>query len=209
MTDEIVLNQNGEQTDLTVPHDFGNGLAFLNPSDMPDLENAEVGFNIQPESIEFKTVGESIRGIFNGFTTFKVKDKVNKGQYLDRKTVVLQTKHGVKINMGANLVKQFELVPVGTAVQITYQGEQRTNSGNDVKIYDVHVLNVKGVSSPRAVQSPAPQPTQSQKAEPKFTNIEHATSFWTKASELKMTHEEGLAHLAEYNNDMYAALVAL
>jgi len=206
MNEEIVVNQNGEQTDLTVPHDFGNGLAFMNPSDLPDLDSAEVGFNIQPESIEFKVVGESIRGIFNGFTTFKVKDKKNKGQYQDRKTVVLQTKQGIKINMGANLVKQFELVPVGTAVQITYQGEQRTNSGNDVKIYNVHVLNVKGGKP----LQPAPIVTKpALTAEPKFTNVEHSTAFWTKASELKMTHEEGIAHLAEFNNDMYAALVAL
>lgn len=207
MTNEIVFNQNGEQTDLTVPHDFGNGLAFLNPSEIPDLDNAELGFNIQPESIEFKNIGEMVRGIFNGFTTFKVKDKVNKGAYLDRKTVVLQTKQGIKINMGANLVKQFELVPVGTPVQITYQGEQRTNSGNDVKIYDVHVLNLKGVSIPQP--KPAPVVTTTSSAPVKYTSIEYSTDFWTKASELKMTHEEGIAHLAEFNNDMKAALVAL
>jgi hypothetical protein len=37
--------------------------------------------------------------MFNGFTTFRVKDQANKGQYIDKKTAVLQTNNGIKINM--------------------------------------------------------------------------------------------------------------
>jgi hypothetical protein len=153
---DIILNQDGETTDLAVPDNFGHGLSFLNPSDMPDLETAEVGFNIQPESMEFKNPGEMLRAVFNGFTFLKVKDKVNKGQYTEKQAAVLQTKTGVKINMGANLLKQLALVPVGTAVQVTYKGLERTNNGNDVKVYDVNLLNV-----PRANVAPAQvKPTQ-------------------------------------------------
>jgi hypothetical protein len=149
---EIILNQDGEQTDLAVPDNFGHGLSFLNPADMPDLDAAEVGFNIQPESMEFKNPGESLRAVFNGFTYLKTKDQANKGQYLDKQAAVLQTKTGIKINMGANLLKQLALIPVGTAVQITYKGEEKTNSGNKVKVYDVNLLNI-----PRANVTPFPQ----------------------------------------------------
>jgi hypothetical protein len=155
---DIILNQDGETTDLAVPDNFGHGLSFLNPSDMPDLDQAEVGFNIQPESMEFKNAGETLRAVFNGFTFLKVKDKVNKGQYTEKQAAVLQTKTGVKINMGANLLKQLALVPVGTAVQITYKGLERTNNGNDVKVYDVNLLNVPrtNVAPAHVTQKPAP-----------------------------------------------------
>jgi hypothetical protein len=159
---EIILNQDGEQTDLAVPENFGHGLSFLNPSDMPDLEAAEVGFNIQPESIEFKEVGASIRAVFNGFTYLKTKDQANKGQYIDKQAAVLQTNTGVKINMGANLLKQLALIPVGTAVQITFRGEEKTNSGNKVKVYDVHLLNVPRANVAPATQRPAAPPPPSE-----------------------------------------------
>lgn len=154
--DEVILNQDGEVTDLTAPADFGNNMSFLNPADMPDLDAAEVGFNIQPESVEFNTPGQSLRAVFNGFTFLNVKDKVNKGQYVQRETAVLQTKTGIKINMGANLIKQLKLIPVGTAVQITYKGKEPTASGNEVKSYDVNLLNVARVNFPATPKTVAP-----------------------------------------------------
>lgn len=164
---EVILNQHGEPTELTAPADFGNGLSFLNPTDMPDLDAAEVGFNIQPESVEFKTEGETLRAVFNGFTTFNVKDQVNEGQYVPRKTAVLQTKSGIKINMGANLLKQLDLIPVGTAIQITYRGEQKTNGGRKVKVYEVHTLNVPRMNVGTLPQLKAATPAPSQPDEPK------------------------------------------
>ncbi len=161
---EVIYNQHGEPTELAAPADFGNSLSFLNPSDMPDLDTAEVGFNIQPESIEFISVDQSIRAVFNGFTTFNVKDQVNEGQYVPRKTAVLQTKTGIKINMGANLIKQLDLIPVGTAIQITYKGEKKTNGGRKVKVYEVHTLNV-----PRSNFAPVSRPAP---ALPAVTQIE-------------------------------------
>lgn len=145
---QVILNQDGEPTDLNAPADFGNGLSFLNPSDMPDLDAAEVGFNIQPESMEFTTPGQSARAIFNGITFLKVKDQAHPGEYLERETAVLQTKTGIKINMGANLVKQMKFIPVGTAIQIVYKGEEPTNGGRKVKVYDVNLLNVARANVP-------------------------------------------------------------
>jgi hypothetical protein len=145
-----------------VPENFGHGLSFLNPSDMPDLDQAEVGFNIQPESMEFKNPGETLRAVFNGFTDLKTKDKANKGGYIFKRAAVLQTKTGVKINMGANLLKQLDLIPVGTAVQITYKGTERTNNGTDVKVYDVHLLNIPRANVAPVTPKPAAPPPPSE-----------------------------------------------
>jgi len=168
---EPILNQEGEVTDVVAPSDFGAGLSFFNPTDMPDLDAAEKGINIQPESIEFTKEGESLRAVFNGFTTLQVKDKVNVGSYVDRRAAVLQTKTGIKINMGANLLKQLDLIPVGTAVQITYKGEQKTNSGNKVKTYDVHLLNVPRVNIPAIVSKPQ-LPTRNEPQQEEAQDIE-------------------------------------
>ena len=207
MSNEIVLNQDGEETALVKPENFGAGMAFVNPSDMPDLDAAEVGFNIQPESYEFKTEGETLRAVFNGFTTFNVKDQNNEGQYIAKKTAVLQTRHGIKINMGANIIKQLELVPVGSAIQITYKGEQKTNGGRKVKVYEVHMLNVPRANVPALPTAPALVKTD----EPKFTNTQRATEYWTLvySPKWKFSEDEGKAHLASCGNDFAAAISAL
>lgn len=209
MNNEIVLNQDGEETALVKPENFGNGMAFLNPAEMPDLEAAEIGFNIQPESYEFKTEGETLRAIFNGFTTFNVKDQNNEGQYIAKKTAVLQTRHGIKINMGANIIRQLELVPVGSAIQITYKGEQKTNGGRKVKVYDVHMLNVPRANIPAPVvveTKPDPKPEA-----PTYTNTQRATEYWSLvySAKWKFTEDEGHAHLKSCGNDFAAAISAL
>jgi hypothetical protein len=182
ITNDEVLNQHGEETGIIAPENFNTGMAFLNPAEMPDLDSAEVGFNIQPESIEFEKEGESLRAIFNGFTTFKVKDKQNKGSYIDKQTAVLQTKNGIKINMGANLLKQLALIPVGTAIQITYKGKTRTNGGNDVKVYEVVTLKVPQVNVPKIEHNTSA-------ARPAASNAPRIWSFAQK----QVLIEEGLA----------------
>ena len=206
---DVVFNQNGEVTDIATPADFGQGMAFLDPASMPDLDAAEVGFNIQPESIEFSAPGEKIRAVFNGFTTFNVKDQNNEGQYIPKKTAVLQTKNGIKINMGANLVKQLELVPTGTAIQVTYKGEEKTNGGRKVKMYEVMTLNVPRSNMPAPVQTKTPEQPAEQK--PQYTNAQMASEYWAKvySDEFKFTAKEGHDHLASCGNDFKMAIAAL
>lgn len=164
---EIILNQDGEPTDLMAP-DLGGSMAFLNPADMPDLDAAEVGYSLTAESLEFKSPGESIRAIFNGITTVKVKDQAHPGQYVDREAVVLQAKTGIKLNLGANLIKQLKLIPVGTAIQVMYKGEEPTNGGRKVKVYEVNALNVARVHVPAPVAQPKPaaEPTKQEPHQP-------------------------------------------
>ena len=108
--------------------------------------------------------------------------------------------------MGANLLKQLDLIPVGTAIQITYKGEQKTNSGNKVKTYDVHLLNVPRVYVPAVANKQLEKPAEKKTV---FKNSFLSTEFWTKANELRFTHEEGIAHLAEFANDFEEALARL
>lgn len=199
---EMIVSSNGEPTELMKPDDFENGMAFINPDEMPDLESAEVGINIQPEYLEFQKEGESVRAVFNGIGKITTKDKLNPGQYKEIDAVVIQTKTGIKLNAGANLVSQFRNIRPGTAVQITYAGETRTKNGNDVKTYEVRLLNVPRVNVPAA--KPEIQ-------KPKYQNQQRATEYYTLAysEKFKFSQEEANEHLAACGNDFSKAIEAL
>lgn len=206
---EEILNNNGESTELTTPENFGQGMAFLNPSEMPDLESAEVGFNIKPEYHEFVNVGDSLRAVFNGIGSIKTKDRQTEGLYKNIPAVVLQNKDGVKLNAGASLVSQFQNMLPGCAVQITYKGKEKTKGGNEVKAYEVRLLNVPRVNVP--VQLAITSGVETIKAESiEYKNAQYASDFWNKAyHEMKFTEQDGKDHLKEFGYDFKAALEAL
>jgi hypothetical protein len=201
---EMIVSSTGEETELSAPADFGNGLAFLNPEEMPDLESADVGINIQPEYVEFINVGDKIRAVYNGITHITTKDKQNPGEYKKIEAVVMQTKDGVKLNAGASLVNQFRNLRPGTAVQVTYSGKEKTKSGNEVKTYDVRLLNVPRVNVPESHPAPAVVVNK-----PQYKNMEKKDAYWKMVSEVRLTNQEGNDHLAEFNYDFSAALDAL
>lgn len=204
--ENAIVTQNGEVTELEKPEDFGHGMAFLNPEEMPDLEEAEVGINVQPEYFEFKQIGDSLRAVFNGITTIQTKDQMNPGEYKQIPAVVLQNRDGVKLNAGASLVSQFERLLPGTAVQISYKGTEKTKSGNNVKTYEVRLLNVKRVNVPVLPRKSEIQEPQ----KPKFTNNQRATEFWSLAyGKCKFTEQDGLDHLSACDNDFAKAIEAL
>ena len=153
---DTILTETGEATELATPSDFGKGLAFLNPSEFPDLDNVEVGISIKPDYLEFVKAGDSVRGVFNGIGEITTKDRLNQGQYKTIPAAVLQTKEGLKLNAGANLVNQLRNIQPGTAIQITYKGKESTSTGNEVKTYDVRLLNVPHANvSPITVSRPS------------------------------------------------------
>lgn len=204
MTDEI-LTQDGETTELSKPDDFGKGMAFLNPSEMPDLDAAEVGFNIQPEYHEFINAGDTLRAVFNGISHIMTKDQAHPGQYKQIPAVVLQNKDGVKLNAGASLVSQFERLMPGTAVQITYKGTEKTKSGNNVKTYEIRLLNVPRANVP-VTSAPA---IPAQVSKPEYKNMNRKDEYWKMVNQVRLTNEEGNDHLKEFNYDFAAALEAL
>lgn len=205
MTDEI-LTQDGETTELAKPDDFGKGMAFLNPAEMPDLDTAEVGFNIQPEYHEFINAGDTLRAVFNGISHIMTKDQAHPGQYKQIPAVVLQNKDGVKLNAGASLVSQFERLMPGTAVQITYKGTEKTKSGNNVKTYEIRLLNVPRANVPAMTAIPA---TTAQVSKPQYQNMNRKDEYWRLVAQMKLTNEEGNDHLKEFGFDFAAALEAL
>lgn len=200
MSNEIVT-QNDEVTELTKPDDFGKGMAFLNPTDMPNLDEAEVGFNIQPEYHEFINAGDTLRAVFNGISHIKTKDQAHPGEYKDIPAVVLQNKDGIKLNAGASLVSQFERLVPGTAVQITYKGTEKTKSGNNVKTYEIRLLNVGRVNMP------APMSTEKPKTQ--YKNMAKKDDFWRMVAQMKLTNDEGNDLLKEFDFDFEAALESL
>jgi len=201
---EMIVSTSGDETELIKPDNFGEGLAFLNPDEMPDLEKAEVGISIQPEYVEFVNVGDSIRAIYNGIGHITTKDKQNPGQYKEIEAVVLQTREGVKLNAGANLVSQFRNIRPGTAVQVKYSGKAKTGSGNEVKTYDVNLLNVPRVNMPAPI-------TPTATAKPKYKNTQRSTEYYSMAysPEFRFNEEDARSHLEACGNDFSAAIDAL
>jgi len=146
--------------------------SFYPPDQFPDLESAVEGVSLTPKYFEFKTAGESIRAVFCGFSSMHSK---NKDAQIP--LAVLQTKEGFFVNAGANLVSQLQKLSPRTAVQITYNGTQKTGSGNNVKTFDVRLLTIGG-------EKPAPQKTTPPNATPENKNVNLRSEWaevWQKA----------------------------
>lgn len=206
---EVIVTDSNEPTELAKSEDFGKSLSFVNPADMPDLDNAEVGMSIEPKYVEFKTVGQSMRFIYNGVDQIKTKDRVTQ-ELRPIPAVILQNKDGIFLNAGASLVQQMQKLQPGTAVQITYSGTERTGSGNNVNKFDVRVLNIPRVSMPATLQQP--QLAHVNKPEPiktVYANMDHKDAYWKMATQMKFTNQEGNEHLAEFGYDFKAALEAI
>jgi hypothetical protein len=195
MNDLVPTN---ETTDLAEAQSVPNSMAFVMPGDFPDLDNAEIGMSIEKKYFEFDMKGKKVRAVFNGM------DFITSSKNGERKQIAaicFQTKDGVFLNSGASLVEQFKNIPPGTAVQIEYLGDAKTASGNNVKKFDVRLLNVTvKVSTVKATAAPAKE---------EFKNTDRATEFWTLAKEMRFTQEEGLQHLKAFDNDFAEAIAAM
>jgi hypothetical protein len=177
-----------------------NSMAFVMPGDFPDLDNAEVGMSIEKRYFEFDLKGKKIRAVFNGM------DFITSAKNGERKqipAICFQTKEGVFLNSGASLVEQFKSIPPGTPVQIEYLGDAKTASNNNVKKFDVRLLNVAVKVSTVKVEPRSSEPKE------EFLHPEMATDYWMLARTMKFTREEGLAHLKAFNNDFKDALDAM
>ena len=133
-----VIDPPAEHTELAKPGTF-EGMAFVNPDDIPDLDTAEVGINIAPQYMEFTIAGESTRAVYNGMTTIHSNKNNNQREIA---TVVFQNRKGVWINSGANLVNQLRTLKPGTLIEIKYLGKEKTSNGNEIKKFEVHILNL-------------------------------------------------------------------
>lgn len=117
----------------TVQENISAPVAFMAPTQMPDLENMEAGVSLRMEYLEFDKAGQKIRCVFVGMTTM-VKDGRN------IPSAVFQTRERAFINAGSNLVNQVKMIPAGTPVEIEYKGKEKTTGGFQVKLFDVRVL---------------------------------------------------------------------
>jgi hypothetical protein len=144
--EEVVKGTNGEDTELAVTPKQFEALQFMTPEDIPDLsdENVTVGTSLAPQYYEgFVKEGDFVRAIFNGMTVVKTRKNIKPGDPAkESETVVFQNKDGVFLHSGANLVSQLRGYPAGKPIQITFLGQEKTGSGNNINKFDVRVLNV-------------------------------------------------------------------
>ncbi len=144
--EEVVKGTNGGDTELAVAPQQFDALQFMSPDDIPDLsdENVTVGTSLAPQYYEgFIKEGDSVRAIFNGMTYVKSRKNIRPGDPpKEIETVVFQNKDGVFLHSGANLVSQLRGYPAGKPIQITFLGQEKTGSGNNINKFDVRVLNI-------------------------------------------------------------------
>lgn len=76
--------------------------------------------------------GATLEGVY-------LKQEIYSGQYGETKKYVIETKDGNKwaVFASASLGNQFNNIPEGSYVWITYKGEEQTKSGRPVKAYSV------------------------------------------------------------------------
>lgn len=180
-----ITTVDGEETDLVIAHDPAEGLTIVDPEAMPDLDAADEGMDVAPRYMEFKAVGERIRGFYVGKSTITSK-KNNETKIVP--SVVIQNKDGFFLNSGASLVDQLGKIKPGTPVQITYRGTEKTSRGNDVKKYEVKLLNLKGVVPVATFEKPAQVQPQDNPGEPMFKTYEELLA--KAGSELKLEAQE-------------------
>lgn len=160
-----ITTVDGEDTDLVIAHDPTEGLTIVDPAAMPDLDAADEGMDVAPRYMEFKAVGERIRGFYVGKSSITSK-KNNETKIVP--SVVIQNKDGFFLNSGASLVDQLGKIKPGTPVQITYRGTEKTSRGNDVKKYEVKLLNLKGAVPVATFEKPAQVQPQDKPGAPMF-----------------------------------------
>jgi hypothetical protein len=111
-------------------------IVYIDPANMPDLDEMNEGINIESQYWEVRTPGETKRGILVGWSKFDGKNGP-----VDQ--VIMQNKEGIWRCAGANLVQQMRPLPLGTAVQVTFAGEEKTGRGYKVNKFIVKMLNEK------------------------------------------------------------------
>jgi hypothetical protein len=111
-------------------------IIYIDPANMPDLDKMDEGINIESQYWEVRTPGETKRGVLVGWSEFNGKNGP-----VDQ--VIMQNKDGIWRCAGANLVQQMRPLPLGTAVQVTFMGEEKTGKGYKVNKFTVKLLNQK------------------------------------------------------------------
>jgi len=111
------------------------------------LDQAQPGVTITPVALIMEKDGETFRGVFLGFTTFEKVDE-HTGDIKDVQVANFFYGNKVYFNMGAQLVRQLQNIPVGTCVQVTLDSQKARKAGTGkTKIYHVDILNIPRVDT--------------------------------------------------------------
>jgi hypothetical protein len=101
------------------------------------LDTMQSGVSMNAKYKEFTIEGETVRGVYLGEKT------IVKGKGDERKEIIgvtwIDNSKQVWINAGVTLRKQFEYIPSGTPVEITYTESIKVEVGK-AKIYEVKPL---------------------------------------------------------------------
>jgi hypothetical protein len=213
MNNNNLIDTNGEETALMQPAQT----PFIPLEQIPDLDNAPVlDFDLTPTYLTFDQKGMKVRVVYIG--QIRVPKNEN-GQIVYLPGVALQGKDRLFINATSNIVQTLQTVPIGTAIEITYVGDEKTTNGYMVKKFSIRPLALPRVEAivnaqtqPQTSPAPAPAlPAENKPAKIEYKNAHLATEYWTLvySHEFRFTEQEGRDHLAECGNDFARAIAAL
>lgn len=104
---------------------------------LQQLASMKSGISMNAKYREFTREGESVRGVFIGFRTI-IKSENSEPKAI-RAAAWIDESKTVFINAGVTLCKQFDEIPEGTPVEITYAQSLKVEMGK-CKVYDVKPL---------------------------------------------------------------------
>jgi hypothetical protein len=127
-----------KETELaTAPVQISAEKLLAMESALSRLDTMQSGVSMNAKYKEFTTEGETVRGVYLGEKT------IVKGKGDERKEIIgvtwIDNSKQVWINAGVTLRKQFEYIPSGTPVEITYTESIKVEVGK-AKIYEVKPL---------------------------------------------------------------------
>lgn len=114
-----------KQTSLTIPANFN----------WEAVNNAPKGVNLAPSYLEFNSPGESVRCMYIGMSEILTKEKT-------LPVALIATENGIFMLGAMQIVGVLEKLPIGAFVEIQYVGEEKTGTGNKMKVFNAFLLQV-------------------------------------------------------------------
>ena len=104
------------------------------------LANLDPVLKLEKAYLELAKEGDSVRGIFYGYSTINLTDKET-GEAIEKEAVQFIIDKQIFLNSGVSMVRKFKAanLAIGTPVEVCFTEKVKTQNGN-VKDYSITLL---------------------------------------------------------------------
>jgi len=104
------------------------------------LANLDPVLKLEKAYLELVKEGDSVRGIFYGYSTINLTDKET-GEAIEKEAVQFIIDKQIYLNSGVSMLRKFKAanLAIGTPVEVTFTEKVKTANGN-VKDYSITLL---------------------------------------------------------------------